>query len=331
MTGFPEDEATVPKDAAAWFVRLQSESARESDWTAFEVWLQADPANQAAFDAVERLWVDLDQAEVDAGGATPLTTNVLPFSRRSKRAPWGFWAATGGVAAALVLGMVAPGFFKPSQMPPPRTVTTAKGERKSLTLKDGTRIELSSATTLDYRVDRGARWVRLDQGEAVFNVRHDPGRPFDVVTGDRRITDIGTIFDVARLDRAVRVTVQAGAVDVQSASAKPGPPTRVSAGLQLIHVDGAAGSSVKPVDVDAALAWRSGRLVYEDAPLETVVSDLNRYFPTPIRVKDRKTAELRFSGVLVLDSEGAVVDRLQAYMPVAAVRTNGAIWIGGRR
>jgi transmembrane sensor len=72
-------------------------------------------------------------------------------------------------------------------------------------------------------------------------------------------------------------------------------------------------------------------LVYSDAPLDAVVEDLNQYFAVPIRVKDHKAGQLRFSGVLVLDSEGAVVDRLQAFMPVAAVRSNGVIWISARR
>jgi transmembrane sensor len=331
MTGFSDDAAEPPGDAAAWFARLQSDAAQEADWAAFEVWLTADPANPSAFDAVERLWVDLDLAPPTLASREPAPAQVLPFSRRPKRLSWGVWAATGGVAAALVLGIVAPRLLKPAPTEPEQTIVTAKGERKTVILADGTRIDLSSASRLNYRFGKRDRRAELASGEAVFSVTHDPRRPFEVLTGDRRITDVGTVFDVARLDRAVRVTVQQGAVAVAAADATLGAARTVTAGLQLIHLDGEIGSSVQTVDTDAALAWRSGRLVYRDAPLETVVADLSRYFPIPIRVQDRKTAALRFSGVLVLDSEGAVVDRLQAFMPVAVVRSNGAIRIGGRR
>lgn len=329
MSVFPDDAAGPLGDAAEWFARLQSDTARESDWAAFEAWLTAAPANWSAFDAVERLWVDLDLAPVAAASPEPATGRVLPFLRRPKRLSWGVWAATGGVAAALAVGIISPRLLKPAQTEPVQTIMTAKGERKAVTLADGTRIELSSGTRVDYYFGGNRRWAQLLQGEAAFSVTHDPNRPFAVVTGDRRITDVGTVFDVARLDHAVRVTVQQGAVAVGAAGASPA--RTVVAGQQLTHVDGEEGSRVRAVDTDAALAWRSGRLVYSDAPLEAVVSDLNRYFATPIRVQNRETGELRFSGVLVLDGEGAVVDRLQAFMPVAIVRSNGVIWISGRR
>ena len=134
-----------------------------------------------------------------------------------------------------------------------------------------------------------------------------------------------------RLDHAVQVTVSKGEVAVNPMGAGSSGATKVFAGQQLNHVDGAATSSVQPVDVQAALAWRSGYLIYRDAELDTVVSDLNRYFVTPIHVQDQDAAKLRFSGVLILDSEGAVVDRLQAFMPVEAVHANGAVWIRRRR
>lgn len=330
MTGIPDDASGPSEEAVAWFVRLQSDAVQASDWDVFEAWLTTDAENRSAFEAVERLWVDLGSAPIAAMQETA-SGQVLPFSKRSKRLSWSVWASVGGVAAALVVGFVALYPLSPSQGAPVQTIATAKGDRKAVTLADGTRIELNSASRLTYRLGKDGRWAQLMHGEAIFNVTHNPNRPFTVVTGDRRVTDVGTVFDVARLDHAVRVTVQQGAVAVSAAPPRYTPLTTVTAGQQLIHPDGAAASTVKAVDTDAAFAWRSGRLVYSDAPLDAVVEDLNQYFAVPIRVKDHKAGQLRFSGVLVLDSEGAVVDRLQAFMPVAAVRSNGVIWISARR
>jgi transmembrane sensor len=329
MTDLPDHLPDASEQAVAWFARLQSDSTTDADWTAFAAWLAESPEHQSAYEAVERLWVELD---LDAGLAAALEGGpavVLPFVSRPKPKRWPVWAATGGIAACLLVGVIVPRWLQPPQAEPLQIMTTAKGERRVLQLGVGVRVDLSSDSQLAYRVDKRNRLVRLIRGEAAFTVVHDPARLFEVEAGDRRISDVGTVFDVARIDHAVRVTVQQGVVAVDAAAARLG--VRVTAGWQLTHREGEAGSTLKAVDAQAEMAWRSGRLIYRDATLGTVVSDLNRYFATPIHIDDPRAAELRFTGVLVLDSEGAVVARLQAFEPVAVARANGAIGISGLR
>ncbi len=327
MNGVATDQTIVEREATEWFVRLQSDGAGERDWLAFETWLGTSDAHQAAFQKVEALWIDLEAADNPASALNPNT--VVAFKVR-KLKPLGIWLASGAIAAALVIGVGAPSLWHIIAKPatPAQTISTAKGERRMLTLGDGTRIDMNSATTLTVRLDRHERTLDLLGGEVACEVAHDPSRPFAVRTGDRRITDIGTVFDVLRQGHSTHVTVEKGEVAVTGVG---DASNTVIAGQQLVHEDGAANSTVHAVDVANALAWRSGRLIYHDATLRTLAAELSEYFPTPIRVQDNRTAELQFSGVLVLDSEDAVVGRLQAFLPVAAERSNGAIILRARR
>src|SRR5690606_20728867 len=91
---------------------------------------------------------------------------------------------------------------------------TRPGEQKVATLKDGSRIALNTDTRLDVRFDAGRRRIRLDRGEAMFEVAHDADRPFVVVAGDTRVQALGTVFIVRRTGDDVVVTLVKGRVAV---------------------------------------------------------------------------------------------------------------------
>jgi transmembrane sensor len=105
---------------------------------------------------------------------------------------------------------------------------------------------------------------------------------------------------------------------------------RVTVGQQLLLTEGQAGAILKVSDPEAAFAWTSGQLIYRDQPLSEVAADLSRRFAVPVRVADMRTAGLRFSGVLITDSEPDVLRRLQAYAPVRVERTHEAIVLHSR-
>jgi transmembrane sensor len=113
-------------------------------------------------------------------------------------------------------------------------------------------------------------------------------------------------------------------VEVRPANAPTAPPTRLTVGQKLRHRNGEATSSVNAVEPDSAFAWTEGQLVYHDAPLSEVAADLSRRFARPVRTADAATAAMRFTGVLVIDNEDAVLRRLEAYAPVKAEPVRGA-------
>lgn len=312
----------IQQAASDWFARLQGDAGLE-DWTAFQAWLEADPAHAAAYDRVEALWVELEDLPADgipAPAALDVTPeNVVPFASRPKP-PARRWVWTGLVttaAAAAVAVAVLPQLTRPTFT----DYATKRGETREVTLADGSRLTLGGATTLRVRLTRAQRDVTLVDGEASFDVAHLEDRPFVVVAGDREVRVLGTEFNILNHDDRLAVTVRRGLVSV---SGGQDGAVRLAKGQQLIHTRGSAPSLVRTADPDAAFAWKSGKLVYRETPLTEVVADLNRYVATPIRL-DPSAASVKVSGVLLVDEEAAMIRRLELFAPIVSQRRDGEI------
>lgn len=304
------DRASLRTAAADWVQRLRSPDSGEADWRAFEGWLQDAPDSRAAFDEAMGIWLSLDR------GPRLVTSTPARVSRpaQPQYAAPAAWAG-GALAASLALAVLV----APMLIPAPVTQTTyatAKAERRSVVLADGTRVDLGGGSRLTVRMSRLRREVDMGEGEVAFNVVHDAGRPFVVRAADRRIEDLGTEFDVRNRRDQLAVTVRRGSVQVAPPAGGPGEAVSLAVGQRLRHVVGAGDSSVERVVADDAFAWRQGRLIYRDQPLQAVVDDLNQYFPVPIRIDGPGGAKLRFSGVLTIDSEAATVRRLSMLLPL---------------
>ena len=322
----------VAEEAAGWFARLQGEAATGDDWLAFERWLQASPAHARAYERLERLWVDLDYAPIarDLGGRPLLAAGRRLVLRRtvvrpSRRA----WIAAGAAIAAGLVVAAGVGLWSTPGVAT-QTFQTGPGQMRQITLADGTRIQLNAASKLTVSLGRDARRVQMADAEAVFDVAHDAARPFLIAVGDRQVRVVGTEFNLRHRADKVALTVRRGVVEVRPAGALQAQPTRVTVGQALTHTEGETGSILKVSDPEAAFAWTSGQLVYRDQPLSEVAADLSRRFAVPVRTADARTASLRFSGVLVTDSEADVLRRLQAFAPIRVEQAAGAVILHGR-
>lgn len=327
MTEEREDQAI------AWLVRLNSGEADADDWRALEVWLATDAANQTALARVEALWGELDDQAYplkrnldDRAGAaivTPLVprrTSVRPGARA-----WPRWAA----AAVVALAVGGVGFAVVRTLP--TSYQTAPGEIRRIALSDGTRIDLNGGSRLAVRFDGAARRVTMADAEAAFDVTKDLARPFLITAGDQQIRVVGTAFDVINHGGQLVVTVRRGVVQVADASPRgiAGEAARIPAGYQLTRRQGDDTTSIKAVDPEEAVAWRERRLVYHDQSLANVAADLSRAFAVPVQVSG-EARDLRFSGVLVLDHEDAVLGRLKRFLPVDVGRSQSAIVLSSR-
>ena len=263
------DRVDITDQAIAWHVRLAE--ADEAVWAEFIDWLESDTAHAAAYDRVatgDRL---IEAADFDTAPVR-IADNDNPAQPRR----W-WWAlgAGGAVAAALAVVAFQPGMIRPASSA--YTVATANGERKTVTLGDGTRIELGGGTTvrLDSADDRVAA---LDRGEAVFHVRHDAARPFTVTAGGVAVRDLGTIFDLGITDAQVRVAVAEGSVMVR--------PEREA--LHLGAGEAAArdtrSGTITRARVAPALVggWRTGNLSFDGARVGDVAAALTRLYGTEL-------------------------------------------------
>jgi len=333
MTRAQTDIDAEMAEAVDWLVRLQGETVTERDWLDFDAWLTASPTHAQAYDAVlafdDRLTLDSRpaQAEPAAEALAAFPGKVVPL-RRSRRV-W-IWSAVAAIAAAFVAGAVllpAGGLLGAHET----TYVTGVGERRTVALEDGSRIEMNAASRMTVRFERHARRVHLGDAQAFFDVAKDASRPFLVSAGDTQVRVVGTQFDVRHRDGQVAVNVQRGLVEVRPNLPRDAAPFRLRPGQGLSHRKGQrADARVSAVAVEEIAGWRQGRLIYRDQPLSQIAGDMNRLFPRPVKLADAEAANLRLSGVLIVDDQDAMVDRLSHLLPVRTTTTDDAIVIRAR-
>ncbi len=246
----------IDDEALGWAIRMAEPDA---DWDGFMTWLEGDATRSDRYDRAVAM---LDEAaDAVAVPTSPIAPAAEPVARPSRRR----WI--GGAIAAAVTAAVGLGVW--TQQPQPYTIATAAGERRVVTLGDGSSIVLAGGSSV--RLDhRNPRVAAVDRGEMLFRVRHDADRPFAVQVGGLRLVDLGTVFDVKAVAGRTRVAVAEGAVMVDP----DGAALRLDPG-QAVLADGTTlqRESVAAADVGA---WQDGRLAYDDAPLTEVAADLSR-------------------------------------------------------
>ncbi len=313
-SAFPLPDNERLEAAATWHARL-SENRDHSEWQAFTAWLEADPRNRIAFDAVDAVAAEVaDHAEF-------LTDDVDPPEHPPAPMPRALWMSRRvwvpvALAATVLIGIV----LRPTVNEPPavQNFATAVGERKDVTLSDGSTVHLNTDTTVSVSLTRGKRRAQIEKGEALFEVVAQTGRPFDVTVGDKLVHVVGTAFNILRHDGEVTIAVKHGVVQVQpSAGGDKTPAVKLLIGDRYVGREGSAAYTLAKIDPAAIAAWEQGRLLFDDVPLSQVASDLSRYVKRPVVVQDENVANMRFSGVLKIEDELTMARRLAAFLPLA--------------
>lgn len=257
----------------------------------------------------------------------PVGSQVVARGPGRRRALW---------ASAAALAMVIAGSAWLMRTWGQQTFRTLPGERRELTLADGSIVNLAPATGLRIRFNGDERTLWLLRGEAFFQVHKDTQRPFVVVINNMRVRAVGTAFSVRREQQGAVVTVLEGRVSVTNApphaatSTNPLTTILVGANEQLRMPKPGASSPVRQVNATVEVAWAVGELVFDDQPVEDVVRRFNAYNRMQIVIDDPQLGARRISGVFRASDPESFVSFLKSVAGDAAVRVDDQrIHIGG--
>ncbi len=190
--------------------------------------------------------------------------------------------------------------------------STGVGEVKQFTLADGTRVVLDTDSRMQVRLTRNAREVNVTRGSAFFTVVHDKTRPFMTCAGDVLLQDVGTEYEVQASAMGARVTVTSGEVKIVGMCGSRERSTGISAEHTLlanqkatIDVSAPGSMSIETEaltahQVDAALSWRRGVLIFDDVPLSDALRRLNRYLPRKLVLEEPAGSDIRLGGTITL-------------------------------
>lgn len=305
----------VAEQAVRWLVDLRGGSPSEQTRQAWERWLREDPEHERAWQHIEAVNARLQAAP----GALARMVVGAPAKAGRRRAVKLLIAAAAGGAAAwtaqdaqLVREWMA-------------DHRTRAGERRTITLADGSVVTLNGDSALDVRFDGQARVLRLVRGEILVATAADKAprpRPFAVDTVHGRALALGTRFQARLESEATTIGVFEGAVELRPAD-RPDAVLIVPAGYQSnLRRDGHG--RLEPLE-EGADAWLDGMLVARDMPLERFLAALSRHRPGRIRCAP-EVAQLRVSGTYPLADTDRVLAALQRALPVR-VQTFTRYWI----
>lgn len=304
----PADHDVMAAQAEAWLFRLRAEDASHQDREAFSRWLDQHPDHR-------RVW----EETLVLFDATMLPARMVAASGRGRSVRnWRWGGRIGIVARAAVVGlavavvaMVMAGRWADWGA----DVATGHGERRTITLRDGSVADLNGETALDLDVDGMTRRVRLRRGEAFFSIARDPAHPFVVTTDHGDIRVVGTRFSVRDDGVKTVVAVEEGVVEVSPAGTSASS-VHVSRAQQVM-TDGRTLSDPVGLDSATAFAWRRGQIVFRQQRLGDLVAQMDHYWSGRVLVLDPALADRRVSGVIDTDRRD---DSLRALQDLLGVR-----------
>ena len=164
------------------------------------------------------------------------------------------------------------------------------GSRAVVQLADGTEVSLNYGSKMKYPRNFGKTREITLSGEGYFDVTHNPQKPFIVKTGNLNVKALGTKFNVCAYpeDNIIEATLIEGKVAVEKAI--PGNKNQ-SLGIMLpgqhLSYDLTSGkiSSTKG-NSDKYIAWKDGKLVFDNEPVTEVAKTLGRMFNVDFEVAD---------------------------------------------
>ena len=276
-------------------------------------------------------------------GAIPRLGDELPSWRRLQPL-WTSRRVVVAAAACLFMAVaVWKGYFERRG---DLNFETMVGEQRSVTLLDGSVVFLNTDSKIHIQWLGSERRVDLIRGEARFRVARNPAQPFVVLTSRAAVRVLGTEFNVRADAKSTQVAVMDGQVEVLVATAPAslgqpdptvpnlndgsGPPQGVSARTRLGAGERAAVTargieSNSGPSIESVAAWTERRLVFRDEPLDSVVSEFNRYRTQPLVLDDPQLAALKISGAFDLNDTESLLAYLMTFETVrVAVRADGS-------
>lgn len=218
------------------------------------------------------------------------------------------------VAAAVIVVLGASLIWRASQDREVPLVATAAyatsvGQTDSLRLPDGTRVVLGPLSRLTLSGDFGnsTRAVELN-GEAWFDVEPDARTPFTVRAGAATIRDLGTGFAVRSNGGLVRVAVTVGSVVLHATGRPESTGVVLEAGDRGVLAASGGVSRERGAADDNDIAFTQGRLVFENATLEEVATELRRWFGIELRASDPVLANRHLTAAFEGDSLAQVLN-----------------------
>lgn len=201
------------------------------------------------------------------------------------------------------------------------TISTPRGGNYQIVLADGSKVWLNAASSLRFPVSfAGDKRTVMLSGEGYFEIAHDSEKPFTVSVNGVEVYVLGTHFNINAYpeEEMVKTTLLEGSVKVN----KDGASKTIRPGEQaaIANNDNAVDPAidVRRVNVDAVVAWKNGRFVFNGDNIQSVMRQLERWYDAEVSYEDDVTNE-EFVGVINRSRYDDISDILEMMEKTGAV------------
>lgn len=311
--GASADVRRIRAEAALWVIRLHGPNRTPELEADLKRWLAETSAHEEAFDLATEAW-NVSARLPYAGSPRPLWPILM--------------------TAAVCLALIAVSYIVYRTL---SGISTDIGEQRTVSLADGSIVQLNTNSRVWVRYNNDARQVILKYGEAYFHVaKQDPKerRPFIVTAGDRKVIATGTSFLVRRdetVDIPLTVTLVDGQVAVAPSDSQNVLPLKSTAAVTVIsrgerarfHRTGPP--TVDTPTLESVEAWTTGQLIFIDTPLREAVAEVNRYSRTRLVVSlsETKAATISVNGSFLVGDSSSFAQTIAEPNHLNVVSHNG--------
>ena len=279
-----EETKTIDDEALHWFVRSRAGDFAIDERQRRDAWLAADPAHQAAYDALGTIWNRLD----DIAALLPARVRAIPqpAPRRPAFSLSRLLPVGGALASAAILAFV---FLLPREEIL-RSIETPPGQHRQLTFADGTRLSLD-ADSVALVNDTLPPRIELVKGKLYLDVANSSSGQLEVRAGTTRIRDIGTRFAINLRNGHGQVAVAEGQVEIKDEQR-----------LLMLFAGRGADFGAQGIVGERAIAeadiapWRNGQWRFAATPLTELADEMARQQSIRLDITDPNVAALTVSG-----------------------------------
>lgn len=200
-------------------------------------------------------------------------------------------------------------------------IFTNFGARLKFQLADGTTVYLNSGSKLIFPTAFGGENRKVElQGEAFFDVTPNPTKPFIVKTGKIDVKVLGTSFNLKAFPHSkeisttlvhgkVELETEMGGEEKQFAVLNPSERAVYNLNSGKVHIS-------KEADLDKFIAWKDGRLVFSNDPIQELAEKLGIWYNVTVKIENEGLKSHRFTATFIEEPIEQVLDLLSKSTPI---------------
>lgn len=295
-----------------------------------KTWLEENPANRRIFDEENELWQETGiMTKLSLFKTDKAWINLITqlHNRKSKvekvvilnKSNFRILIAAASIACLIGIGGLFLWLIEKSPdnkvVVASTTISTNEGEKANIFLADSTQVIINSGSTLEYTTDYINRRVVKLSGEAFFNVRTNPEKPFVVQLFNMNVSATGTRFNVLAYPNEGRIetTLESGKIKI---SIQGKETIDVRSGQQVVYFTKTNNAVVRDVATETYTSWTENKLRLIDTPFEEALRRISRRYNVTFEIRNRDLLDLKYTATFIDESIEEVMQMLRTVSPI---------------